>query len=298
MKYLLIAACLLFSQILYSQNTCPVSYKKDPAGNLCSGADGQIRLYFNNCPATAPILDSIYIYTTKLNFTYSAPNSSECAQKGNVTYCIYGGTLSSSPGLRLYLHYPNSSTMCYLPEASALPIVMGSFTARRSGSNVLLNWEVQHEIHSSVFEVERAYGNEAFQTIGTVPNHSGSTLLNYSFTDITNNSNGITYYRINMIDRNGSFTYSDIRAIKSLYGTAGLVVYPNPSVGSAKISVTEMNEATNVHVLDATGRVVRSVELTTSNTAEINGLAKGNYIIRSVGKITGQVTVSKLTVIN
>lgn len=298
MKSLFVVITIIFSQAAYSQNVCPVSYKKDPGGSLCIGADAQIRLYFNTCPATAPTLDSIYVYSNKLNFTYSAPNSSECAQKGNVTYCIYGGTLPSTSGLRLYLRYPNGTTMCYLPEATALPIVMGSFTARRAGSNVILNWEVQHEIHSSVFEIESAYGSESFQTIGTVPNHSNSILRDYTFTDNNNTSNGITYYRINMIDRNGSFTYSDIRAIKGLNGTSGLVVYPNPSFGTAKISITEMNEPTGVHVLDAAGHVIRSLEFVTGNTMEVKGLAKGNYVVRSVGKVSGQTTISKLTVIN
>lgn len=298
MKYLLLGFSVFIIQTISAQGPCPVSFKKDPAGSLCSGATGQIRLYFNNCPATAPILDSIYNYATKLNYTYSVPNSTECAQKGNVTYCIYGGTLPSSPGLKIYLRYPNASTMCYLPEATALPIVMGLFTARRSGSNILLNWEVQHEIHSSVFEVERAYGNEPFQTIGTIASHTNSLIRDYSFIDNTNTTKGVTYYRINMVDRNGSFTYSDIRAIKGLNGSAGLVVYPNPSTGIAKISITDMNEPTDVRVLDATGRLVRSIEFTTTNTGEVNGLAKGNYIIRSFGKTTGETTISRLTVIN
>ena len=38
-------------------------------------------------------------------------------------------------------------------------------------------------------------------------------------------------------------------------------VFPNPSIGNAKVSITDIAEATTVELIDNAGRVVKSIEL-------------------------------------
>ena len=101
-----------------------------------------------------------------------------------------------------------------------------------------------------------------------------------------------------MIDIDGSFSYSDVRYVKGNGEKSAFIVFPNPSFGNAKISISDINEPTNVQLLDNNGRIVKSITLNNGNTIELNNLKTGTYIVKTIGTVTGASSVQKLTVIN
>lgn len=96
-----------------------------------------------------------------------------------------------------------------------LPINLTSFTAAIEDKNVALNWNVATEINTSRYEIEKSDAQGKFTSIGSVAakgtiNGSAS----YTFTDRQVTA-GENLYRLKMIDKDGSVTYTKAVLVKN-----------------------------------------------------------------------------------
>ncbi|HUR67006.1 MAG TPA: T9SS type A sorting domain-containing protein, partial [Chitinophagaceae bacterium] len=167
-----------------------------------------------------------------------------------------------------------------------LPLKLLSFTAKKMNSNdVLLEWTTAEELNVDRFEVEVARGNTDYQQnrfmhVGQLPSHGNSIAVQrYSLTDLEPNKNGVHYYRLKMIDRNGRFTYSPVRPV-SFTNDIPWQVYPNPSAGIFNLVLQEKDgEELTVKVFDGTGRVVKQLKQTATGFVQkmIIDLRPGNF---------------------
>ena len=87
-------------------------------------------------------------------------------------------------------------------------------------------------------------------------------------------------------------------AVKGISTASDFTVFPNPSNGSAKITISDISEPTDVQLLDISGRIIKNISVNSSNTVELNNLQKGMYMIRIVNKSSEESVTQKLTVIN
>lgn len=101
-----------------------------------------------------------------------------------------------------------------------------------------------------------------------------------------------------MIDKDGSISFTSIKSVKGNNVKADFIIFPNPSFGNAKITITDLSEPTSVQVLDNSGRMIKAISLVNNNTVEIGNLQKGSYLVRIIGKISKEIMVRKLTVID
>jgi Secretion system C-terminal sorting domain len=184
----------------------------------------------------------------------------------------------------------------YTINGGTLPIKLSSFFAKRNGNSVNLTWTSETEINAKEYVVERNSGS-GFVAVGTVPAVNNGTSSSYSFVD-NNTSKTISQYRLKLVDKDASSKLSETRAVKGIAAVSDFTVYPNPSVGFAKITISDLSEATNVEVIDNAGRVVRSIELKNSNNVQVNNLQSGIYLVRITNKATGDAITKKLTVSN
>lgn len=98
---------------------------------------------------------------------------------------------------------------------TVLPVTLVSFGVRKSAEGNTLNWQTTSESESSRFSIEKSSDSRSFRSIGTVTAAGQSnTILNYAFTD-TAPSEGHNYYRLKMIDRDETFSYSRVISIKN-----------------------------------------------------------------------------------
>jgi hypothetical protein len=118
--------------------------------------------------------------------------------------------------------------------------------------------------------VELAKGNGAFQQnqfvkIADVASHGNSaTEQQYSFTDFENNKSGVRYYRLKIIDNDGSIKYSPIRPVV-FNEEISWQVFPNPSSGIFNLTYQANDgEGMTVKVFDVTERTVKQYILTTN----------------------------------
>ena len=174
-----------------------------------------------------------------------------------------------------------------------LPLKLLSFTARKkNGEDVLLEWVTTAESNVNRFEVEVAKGNADYQynrfsNIGQLPSQGNSSgEQRYSLTDLESNKNGVRYYRLKMIDNDGSYTYSPVRPV-SFTGNWQWQVYPNPSTGLFNLVVQANDgEEINIKVYDAAGRLTRQHQMTANGfvqkiPVDLNGsdIASGLYLL-------------------
>jgi hypothetical protein len=158
-------------------------------------------------------------------------------QAGSTFYS--GGTYTSVS--------PNDSITVLIPSfkkdiafrvypAGTLPVQLLNFTGELKGDgSTLLNWITGAEKNTSVFEVQKSPDGNSFITIGTVPayvNSSGS--LNYTYTDVKPFA-GSNYYRLKMVDLNGSSSYSNVVSLFTY--TEQITVYPNPANNVLHINI-------------------------------------------------------------
>ena len=145
------------------------------------------------------------------------------------------------------------------------------------------------------FEVQRSYDNVNFKTIATVAGIvNGSSTKSYSYVDKTNTSNAISFYRLKIVKQN-EISYSDIKTVKGLSAKAAFAIFPNPAATNSKITISDVTEPTRVQLLDNSGRLVKTLILNNTNTVELSGLQKGNYLVRIIGSVSGTTEIRKLT---
>ncbi len=118
-----------------------------------------------------------------------------------------------------------------LTTCIVVPVILTDFSAYVKNYDVLLSWQTASEVNSSHFVIERSSDNQQFAAIGRVDAKGFSDVkVNYHFTDDKPAYfDRPTFYRLAMIDRDGSKKYSKIIAI--VLKTSGSYVqnvYPNP----------------------------------------------------------------------
>jgi hypothetical protein len=294
--FTLIIALLLINIANFAQTiTCPSYFRRNNGNGACP--DGQLKLYFTNCPPVAPVIDSVYTNGVKANVNFALPDASKCNSLGFIGYCVSGGNMPPASTWTIYFHSTNAVNQsgCIVPEGGVLPIGIKTFFAKRNNSTVTLTWQTAFESNAQGFEIQKKSDN-GFITIGTIAatnNESGSS---YSFID-NNNMKVVSEYRLKLLSRDADAVYSEIRSVKGLGAGIDFTVYPNPAVRNAKISISNMSEASDVQVIDNTGRVVKLFSIKSNNAIEINNLQIGIYRIRLVNRSSGESITKSLTVI-
>ena len=162
-----------------------------------------------------------------------------------------------------------------LGNLHSLPVQLIDFTAeKKQNKDVLLQWTTANEIDVNRYEIEVAKGNDEyrqnhFATIGTVSS-SGNTSgqQQYSFIDVESNKSGVRYYRLKIIDNDGSFKYSAVRPVV-FNDEITWQVYPNPSQGIFNlIYQATSGQNISVQVYDANGKSVFNTATTATGFVE------------------------------
>ncbi len=183
-----------------------------------------------------------------------------------------------------------------------LPVHLLTFTAQLKESNALLNWHVEAEQNFDRYQIERSPNAKDFTGIGAV---KAANKKEYSYTDnvsselaVVSNQNSqlpthnSLYYRLKLIDRDGSFTYSPIRSINIKHST--LNIYPNPAHNVVTITGEHLKTIT---LADNTGRTVLTKVPENENLIElvVGHLPKGIYLLTVT--TTGGNTQSEMLIV-
>lgn len=160
-----------------------------------------------------------------------------------------------------------------------LPVGLVSFDAIKQSSKVLLQWVTENEINADTYVVERSADGINYVSIGNVIAHNNTGTNNYDMNDLQP-LQGINYYRLKMIDRDGSFRYSPVRKINFNSALDDITIYPNP-VRSSRIFIASSGNCHKAVLYDAAGKIIKTFTLQgRNNTLELPGIAKGIYQLK------------------
>ena len=175
-------------------------------------------------------------------------------------------------------------TASFSATAAALPIVLSDLRLQKANNQNRLSWTTETEKNGSLFEIEKSVNGKSWAKLGEVVAKGNTTRReNYSFTD--KNPAATNYYRLKMVDRDGSYEYSKI--VSANNGKSTVVnLFPNPVQERLNINIEsqDINEA-NIQVINMNGQVVlvSKNSIGRSNTPisiDANELQSGIYFIK------------------
>jgi hypothetical protein len=182
------------------------------------------------------------------------------------------------------------------------------FDGEYNGNFIELNWATGIELNNDHFIVERKHESEwEFKEIGFVKADEDSALRRheYEFDNFGINNTGTYYFRLKQVNRNGSFTYSQIIEIEVFKEQeVNVFLYPNPVRDVLGIELWLPSDSeVEALVIDKTGKVLLTNPFGKFLTAgrqdavlRTTELAAGLYVLRirtSSGIIHKQFTVVK-----
>jgi len=180
-----------------------------------------------------------------------------------------------------YTSYPNSSAPklfgCAalnnsgINTCTALPVSLSDFTAAPGSNNsVELSWTTAQESSFSHFAVQRSAKGETWESIATVQSKGYSSIhTDYQFTDASPLA-GANYYRLQLVNVDGTFSYSKVVQITKASGNNGQIsIFPNPIVNLTFNVKVPSTETTLVKVYTMDGRLLYSTSLTGQNQYQV-----------------------------
>jgi hypothetical protein len=160
-----------------------------------------------------------------------------------------------------------------------LPVSLLAFSGRAAENSTTLSWTTAMEEQVSRFVIEKSSGSGAFTAIGEVKAAGyRRTARQYRYTD-RNSYTGIRSYRLKMVYRDGSFTYSKIITLHSQSSGAALQLYPNPASDQINLVHPETRGAF-VQIHNAAGNLLIIESITPGRTQtqiSLKGLQPGIY---------------------
>jgi hypothetical protein len=263
----------------------PLTTVNDTIRLRVSGANGNYTMQFNNSDQIA-ILDNVYLVDEFMSQVIDLRNTS------HYTFTINQSNPQSFGTSRFYLLITSQ-----LP--STVPVQLMTFNARATeNKKVLLGWATASEQQSEGFEIERSANGNSFQTIGAVKASGNSNnAINYRFED--EHPGAINYYRLKMIDQDGSYTFSETRkvAMDAINEIANLHLFPVPAIEHITLTLNHESYIAQIRVYDMMGELIYTDDTAHGSTAqiELHGWKSGLYILE-IQQTDGQIVKQKFSV--
>ena len=212
---------------------------------------------------------AIFVYTSasQIDFFYY------CGQYGGVS-----------------IDYTAQNLLFPLPCTPA-PIKLNYFTARKQDGFNTLNWQSSNEINSNHFNIERSYDGLNFDKIGVINTLNNSSGSSYFYNDTTHAQYTRIYYRLKMIDNNGSYSYSNVCLLKNSEHSALISIYPNSTKDIFTINIgDQLLQNTQAFIYDINGKRLKTITLTNQQQqVNISSFINGIYMLHFSNGITFKI---------
>ena len=198
-----------------------------------------------------------------------------------------GGTISFSYLVTDNGYTPTTSNTAFVtlnfPAPVVLPIRLMNFNAAKDGSSVVLKWTVAENESGSYFEVQKSADGKSFTSIATVNVKDGAGTKEYYSNDHTSASE--VYYRLKIVNKDNSVTYSKIIVLKSGNDSDAVRVLNNPATSSLTFTY-QAGTAQNatIRVFSIAGVKVYELKVNATKGVNmlnipVNTLQSGTYVL-------------------
>ena len=233
-----------------------------------------------NTVATQLSLNGVAYCGTDLGVYYRDPSVS-------TTWQSFNTGLPPVPVRDLEIHYASGKiraatfgrSIWESPLDQVVPVELISFQGEPITEGVQLTWQTANEIRFNRFDIERSSDSKSWLEIKNKT--AKGTASKYETLD-EKPLYGINYYRLKMVDNDGSFTYSKTVAVDwTKPSSKQWSVYPNPVKSKLYVSGNEdISGEKDVQVLDISGKVILKTTINqVRNGLSVNDLPSGSYIL-------------------
>ncbi|MCE7044575.1 T9SS type A sorting domain-containing protein [Dyadobacter sp. CY312] len=180
---------------------------------------------------------------------------------------------------------------------ATLPVTLASFNVTKEGNKAAtLSWKTTEETNSDYFEVQHSLNAKDWEAVGKVQSHNdGKAVHNYTFS-YGGKTNGKNYFRLNMVDLDGTSTRSSVKSVTFENLAEEAVSFgPNPTSDYLKINLSDWSTVKSVSILDKMGRNVYSSGSKPENTISVRNFNSGLYVLK-LTRNNGEVVVNKILV--
>jgi hypothetical protein len=254
-----------------------------PANTITSAVT--VRLYFTTAEynilktADATILTpaNLKVYITTDNSCVSSFSNSGTTIITPTSYGLWG---TYQTGYYIEFTTTKFGTFFIAGSSFVTPLTILSINGSLQNNQVKISWSTSNEVNTKNFSIERSSDGNNFSAIGSV-DAKGLAANDYSFIDANPILNATSYYRLKMMDKDGSYRYSSIVIINAKTKN-GLTVYPNPAVGQTTVLHSKAVAGSNIEVIAADGRRVASYKVTAGTEQtylNISTLKAGSYLV-------------------
>lgn len=171
-------------------------------------------------------------------------------------------------------------------RTAPLPVKLISFNAILRGNQVELEWHTATEINNDHFDIERSDDGVHYRKIGEMKGaHTTYQKQHYHFIDISPIVSTV-YYRLQQVDINENFEYSNVEVVQPNSKNSAIVTYPNPCTTEINLPIiSTKNQTALVSIYNAQGVLVSSNSIDCIKGANVSKIAvqdlpTGYYIIR------------------
>ena len=172
-----------------------------------------------------------------------------------------------------------------------LPITLLSFDGKNAGQVNVLSWSTSSEQNSDHFELERSLDGLHFDQVAVIAAAGNSaTVRQYRKEDnIAGISSHIFYYRLKMVDINGSAKYSSIVVLRTNHKGIYVTATPNPFTDVLRVNInSDKQDNVKILITDVSGRKLiqkKEVLIEGSNTFRLNeftNMSGGVYFLHII----------------
>lgn len=182
-------------------------------------------------------------------------------------------------------------------SGSGLPVMLVDFTAISNETSILVAWSTSEEANSDYFEIQHSIDGKQWNKVGEVKaNGESSVIKTYAF-EHDSPENGDNFYRLKMVDQDGSFAYSRVRNI-NFNGGSQLTLHPNPVSDWLTINASDWDTFINLKIINMSG--AKMGEFDENQLRDLSGkdinvqdFPSGIYIV-SITRKDGSVKAEKI----
>lgn len=236
------------------------------------------------------VMDSGIIYFQFFNINLTDSGTNQLMSNGFVHFRLMpkstvtsGSTINNKASIYFDYNKPvvtNTATTAI--NNIVMPINIVNYQARQLKEGQIENdWITTNEQNTAVFNVQRSKDGVNFIGIGSVVAR-GDGANSYRFID-KSPANGVNFYRLQIIDKDGTASYSKVVSITFPIFTSPFSIYPNPAKDFATIHFSKAVEKATIAVYDITGKAVITQSLNGSiKDYKLNTqtLPNGLYVVK------------------
>jgi hypothetical protein len=154
------------------------------------------------------------------------------------------------------------NSIVVLDGCAALDVELLSFTGYNENGKNFLDWVTVTEINTDYFILEKSLDGVNFVALDQVPAAGNSTTrLEYGSID-HNPAVGVNYYRLKVVDQDGTYEYSEIVVIEVRSDFAIQSLIPNPTNGQVQVVFSsDFSGKVDLRIQDMTGRIIIDREI-------------------------------------